>query len=184
MRAIVLRWGALTTLGGPSHESHARPAVRLRRRDPPGEPTGRVACGTRCSIMPFCVGSLYIDEPFAMSGDLAKPSWHARGRLYGRGLRIVAVHPRRDRGARVVAVRERAAAASGDAAASSTGGSAANAATSAPRTPLPTISSARSTTPHAPARRGDDAAGTPVRRPDHRRPAARAPVGRGFLTRT
>ena len=39
--------------------------------------------------VPFCVGSLYIDEPFAMSGDLAKPSWHARGRLYGRGLRIV-----------------------------------------------------------------------------------------------
>ena len=38
---------------------------------------------------PFCVGSLYIDEPFAMSGDLAKPSWHARGRLYGRGLRLV-----------------------------------------------------------------------------------------------
>ncbi len=39
--------------------------------------------------LPFCVGSLYIDEPFAMSGDITKPSWHARGRLYGRGLRIV-----------------------------------------------------------------------------------------------
>ena len=38
--------------------------------------------------MPLCVGSLSIDEPFAMSGDIAKPSWHARGRLYGRGLRI------------------------------------------------------------------------------------------------
>jgi hypothetical protein len=39
--------------------------------------------------VPLCLGSLVIVEPFAMSGDLMKPSWHTRGRLYGRGLRIV-----------------------------------------------------------------------------------------------
>ena len=131
--------------------------------------------------VPFCVGSLYIDEPFAMSGDLAKPSWHARGRLYGRGLRIVRytrveieVHAWSQYATelRLRPVTRRVV----------NWGKRRQCLVFPHRALRGRRSRPLDRERRTPTGRGDDAAATPVRRPDRRRPAAGAPVGRGFLS--